>query len=114
MNYNSSNYNRRRNTITRKHSIYRQNGGASLPVYANTFHGLHKWYEAKFEKLGWMVLAKEKGYDYKLEAYKLSLDDLLKSIEHVMAEYEDNDRKHDLQVLHDNTRCLQDFVEKTL
>jgi hypothetical protein len=85
-----------------------------LPKYANTFHGLHCWYEAKFEKLGWMVLAKEKGYDYKLESYKLSLEDLLKSIIHVMAEYEDVDWKHDLQVLHDNVKCLQDFVAKTL
>lgn len=98
-----------------KHMMYnKQNGGATLPKYANTFHGLHCWYEAKFEKLGWMVLAKEKGYDYKLESYKRSLDDLLKSIEHVMAEYEDNDHKHDLQVLHDNVKCLQDFVAKTM
>jgi hypothetical protein len=113
MNY-SANYTKRRNNHTRKYSTYKQNGGASLPKYANTFHGLHCWYEAKFEKLGWMVIAKEKGYDYKVESYKLSLDDLLKSIEHVMDEYEDNDRKHDLQVLHDNVKCLQDFVARTL
>lgn len=104
-----------RKVQTRKHKAYNnQYGGADLPKYANTFHGLHCWYEAKFEKLGWMVLAKEKGYDYKIESYKMGLEDLLKSIEHVMAEYEEEDRKHDLRVLHMNAKCLHDFVMRTM
>jgi hypothetical protein len=103
-----------RKVQTRKHKVYNQYGGTDLPKYANTFHGLHCWYEAKFEKLGWMVLAKEKGYDYKIESYKIGLEDLLKSIEHVMAEYEEEDRKHDLRVLHMNAKCLHDFVMKTM
>ena len=34
--------------------------------------GIHHWHTRMFEKLGWMVLAKEKGYDYKVDAYKKS------------------------------------------
>jgi hypothetical protein len=29
--------------------------------YMATNHGLQKWYEIEFEKLGWMVLSKEYG-----------------------------------------------------
>jgi hypothetical protein len=83
-------------------------------MHANTMAGLHEWYEKKFEKLGWMVLAKEKGYDYKISNYKKGIHHLLESIEHVMAEYEDPDRVHDLEVLHMNVKCLEDFVMKHL
>ncbi len=104
-----------RKVQTRKHKTYtNQHGGADLPKYANTFHGLHCWYDAKFEKLGLMVLAKEKGYTYKIKSYKMCLEDLLKSIEYNMAEYEEEDRKRDLQILHMNTKCLHDFVVRTL
>lgn len=37
-----------------------------------TYHGLHKWYAAKFEKLGWMVLAHERGHHDKITCYKVS------------------------------------------
>lgn len=104
--------NKNHNMRTRKYSMYDQRGG-ELPKYANTFHGLHCWYEAKFEKLGWMVLAKEKGYDYKISSYKQSLNDLRISIETALREFEENDRKRDLQILHDNVNCLIDFVSRS-
>lgn len=85
-----------------------------LPEYAATMHGLNEWYESKFEKLGWMVLAKAKGRDSKINEYKKSIKYLLNTIEHVMSEYQDPDRKHDLAVLHMNVMCLQDYVMKTL
>ncbi len=56
-------------------------------MYAFTMKGIHHWHERTFEKLGWMVLAKAKGYDYKIETYKKSIDHLLKTIDHVEAEY---------------------------
>ena len=90
----------------------RKNG--TIPEHAATMAGLHKWYVAEFEKLGWMVLAKEKGHDYKIVSYKKAIHHLLESIEHVMSEYADPDRKHDLAVLHMHTLCLQDFVKKHL
>ena len=101
----------------------RKNGGASsstmkknmsLPKYANTFHGLHHWHKAMFEKLGWMVLAKAKGYSDKLAVYKNSIGHLAKSLEHVMGEYESANRKHDLRVLHMNVMALDRFVSKHL
>jgi hypothetical protein len=83
-----------------------------LPKHAATMKGLHGWYEHMFEKLGWMVLAKEKGYDYKIDAYKKSIGHLIASIKHVSSEYENHNRKHDLNVLLMNTECLKDFVMK--
>ena len=59
-----------------------------------------------------MVLAKAKGYDYKIAAYKKEIHHLLASIEHVMKEYKDPDRIHDLNVLHRNVECLKAHVAK--
>jgi hypothetical protein len=65
-----------------------------------------------FEKLGWMVLADAKGYDYKIDTYKKSIDNLIKTIEHLMAEYENQNRIHDLRVLLMNTKVLKEHVNK--
>lgn len=94
---------------TRKSKVYMK-----LPKYSGTMKGIHEWHVAMFEKLGWMVLAKAKGYNEKISAYKKAIDHLLKTTEHVMAEYENADRKHDLKVVHMNTMCLKKFVEKNL
>jgi hypothetical protein len=83
-----------------------------LPRYSNTFHGLHKWYKHMFEKLGWMVLAEAKGYHYKVSAYKKSIDNLIKSLEHVIGEYKDHNKIHDLNVLLMNAKVLQEHVRK--
>jgi len=61
-----------------------------------------------------MVLAKAKGMDYKVAAYKRAIEDLKKSIEHVMSEYKDTNRIHDLNVMLMEIQVLQDFVEKHL
>ena len=81
-------------------------------MHANTLCGLQHWYEQVFEKLGWMVLAKEKGMDYKITAYTKSINHLVAAIDHVSMEYHDADKIHDLHVLHMNTVCLQAFVKK--
>jgi len=90
---------------TRKHST-------KLPRYAGTMKGIYEWYVAEFEKLGWMVLAKAKGYNEKIRAYKKAIDHLLKTTEHLMKEYENTDRKHDLNVVHMNTMALKEFVDE--
>lgn len=85
-----------------------------LPMHANTFNGLHDWYNAKFEKLGWMVLAKAKGNYSKVAQYKKGIKHLLTAIQHVMNEYVDIDKQHDLHVLHSNTQALYQFVMRHL
>jgi hypothetical protein len=85
-----------------------------LPMHAGTFNGLHDWYNAKFERLGWMVLAKAKGNYGKVAQYKKEIKNLLTSIQHVMNEYVDIDKQHDLHVLHMNTQALLNFVMKNL
>jgi hypothetical protein len=87
---------------------------SKLPENAATFHGLHDWHQAMFEKLGWMVLSKAKGMNYKVEAYKKSLDRLIASIKHVSSEYTEADRKHDLAVLLMHAECLREFIRKHL
>lgn len=46
-----------------------------------TMHSLQKWAQSAFEKLGWMVLAKERGHNYKIIHYKKELDHLIKELE---------------------------------
>ena len=58
-----------------------------------TFRGLNKWYISMFEKLGWMVLAKEKGMSYKLPTYKTSLQKLKCAIEKKIGYINDSDKK---------------------
>ena len=83
-----------------------------LPKHSATFHGVHHWYKSVFEKLGWMVLADAKGYDFKVSAYKKSIEHLIKTIKHLMKEYEEHNRLHDLRVLLMNTEVLMKHVEK--
>ena len=85
-----------------------------IPRYAGTMMGIHSWYKCMFQKLGWMVLAKGKGYDHKIENYKISIANLLKTIDHVSKEYESKNRKHDLNVLKMHVLHLQKFVMKKL
>jgi len=77
-----------------------------------TFDGIQMWYKEKFEKLGWMILAKEHGYEDKIAEYKSSLRRLKQAIEHKMTHVEENDRKHDLLIMHDNLLILMDHVNK--
>ena len=83
-----------------------------LPKHSTTFHGVHHWYKSVFEKLGWMVLAEAKGYDFKVSTYKKSIEHLIKTIEHLLKEYEEHNKIHDLKVLLMNTKVLKAHVDK--
>lgn len=85
-----------------------------LPRLMNTMRGLESWFRIEHQKLGWMVLAKAKGMDYKVSAYKHAIEDLKNSIEHVMNEYKDHNRIHDLNVMFTEVQVLQEFVKKHL
>jgi hypothetical protein len=77
-----------------------------------TFDGIQHWYVSKFEKLGWMVLAKTHGHEDKIKEYKNSLKRLKEAIEHKLTHVTENDRKHDLMIMHHNVEILIDHADK--
>ena len=77
-----------------------------------TMHGLHEWYDDKFEKLGYMILANAKGHTDKIACYKTSLHRLLEAIEHKITHVHEMDRKHDLEIMMTNVKILIDHVNK--
>jgi hypothetical protein len=79
-----------------------------------TFYGLQKWHDCKFEKLGWMILAKKKGYHEKVNEYLKSIDRLEEAIEHKMEHMHDNDKCDDLEILLHNVKTLQEHARRDL
>ena len=71
-----------------------------------TFYGLHKWETALFEKLGWMVLAKNEGNNIKIKAYMYSIYYLKSMLMKKMGEVQEKDRKDDLKILYDQAFIL--------
>lgn len=96
---------------TRKNRHYGSMSRQELGCGA-TMRGLQKWYEAKFEKLGWMILAKHMGYNDKIASYKRSLMRLKHHIELKLEEVDEHDRKTDLKIMHHNVCVLIDHVMK--
>ena len=92
----------------------RKSAAKHLPMHMTTYHHVECWHKCMFEKLGWMTLAKAKGYDYKISTYKKNIDHLHKTILHLMKEYKDPDRLHDLNVLRINVECLKTTADKCL
>ena len=77
-----------------------------------TFHGLHAWYVSKFEKLGWMILAKEKGMHDKVQEYINSLNRLHTAIYQKIEKMHDKDKKADLQIMKKNVEILLEDVKQ--
>jgi len=75
-----------------------------------TFHGINKWYQHMFEHLGWMVLAKNKGYTDKIIVYKNSLIRLKMAIEKKLKSVSEHDRKEDLMIMHRDVDVLLKHV----
>ena len=83
-------------------------------MYYATYHGLHKWYQHVFEHLGWMLLAKNKGYSTKIKAYLDGLYHLHEALEEAITEYEEKDRQRDLKILLHNVKILEKYARKIL
>lgn len=79
-----------------------------------TFNGLECWTKHMFEKLGWIVLAKNHGHIYKVTSYKKSLGMLKRSLEEKIKATQEQDRVSDLKILHRNVTILIGHVERTL
>ena len=77
------------------------------PGHECTNCGLQKWMVAKYEKLGWMCLAKQHGDMLKIEAYLDSLRSLMSSLELKIKEVQEKDRKDDLEITLNNTKMLK-------
>ena len=80
--------------------------------YEATFHGLQEWYKKKVEKLGWVVIAHHKGNMDKVKCYLSGLERLKLSIEHKMKHMHDTDKKHDLEIMHENIMVIMDHAKK--
>lgn len=76
--------------------------------------GLHKWTCHLYETLGWMTLAKSKGYNSKVVAYKESLGHLITSLQNKIKKIKDPDTKEDLKILLENVMLLKQNVAKVL
>lgn len=83
---------------------------SKLPKYSITLLGLSKWYKHLFEKFGWMIIANAKGYSSKIAEYKKSIHHFIIATKHLMNEYENHNRKHDLNVMIMNVEVLQQHV----
>jgi hypothetical protein len=70
-----------------------------LPKDMATFEGLHTWSTKLFEELGWIVLAKAKGMDYKVIVFKKSIQKLIDAIKKAYVDYTEKDRKRDLKII---------------
>lgn len=75
-----------------------------------TMNGLHKWYEAEFEKLGWMILSLEKQNTTKFDFYKKTIEHLKNALVDKKGKVREEDRKDDLQIMIDNVNKLQMYL----
>lgn len=91
-------------THTRKHHT-------KVP-HEHTRHGLHKWYVAMFEKLGWMLLAKNNGWHDKVMTYKNSVHRLEEAILYKHNHTKDPDHKTDLKIMLENVHVLKEHIDK--
>ena len=82
--------------------------------YPATTHGLKKWHQAMFEKLGWMILAKKKRYTEKVGSYLVSLSRLQNKLECKIHSVKDEDKKNDLKIMLDDVNILVEHAKRDL
>lgn len=77
-----------------------------------TYKGLHKWYVSLFEKLGWMILAKDRGMTDKISVYVNSIYRIHMAIQQKIKMTEEKDRLNDLFIMEKDIRVLLAHVQK--
>lgn len=92
---------KKKNNHSKKHRFY---------CCETTFSGLQEWYNHKFEKLGWMILAKDKGMNDKIMEYIHSVNRLEESIQYKLKNTKDVDRKYDLNIMLHNVGVLKQHI----
>ena len=98
-----------RSRSSKKHTMRRHSDCCEV-----TFHGLIQWYDMEFEKLGWMVLAKQRGHTDKIVSYLHSLERLKQALEHKLTHLKEVDRKNDVEIMLYNLDILIDHANKDL
>jgi hypothetical protein len=78
--------------------------------YQKTFDSLTNWYKKSFEKLGWMILAKSYGDNYKVEYYVKNIQDLRNHIRNKIQKTKSQDRLNDLMIMDRNLGILIQHV----
>lgn len=81
-------------------------------MHFSTFHGLHQWHQKMFEKLGWVILAKEYGHIEKVKCYIDSVNHLEQNIIQKISVTKDKDKIQDLEILLQNVKILQNHINK--
>ena len=99
------------------YNIYKPNknrtrSNRSMPhvPHQHTYDGLHKWYVSMFEKLGWMLLAKNNEWNDKIITYKNSVNRLEEAIIFKHKNTKDEDRKMDLIIMLENVNILKQHI----
>ena len=82
-----------------------------LPRNEATMHSLTMWHKHLFEHFGWMIMAKAKGYGYKVRSYKKSIREFLRTAEKSLNEYEESNRKRDVKILWNQVMVLKNHAK---
>jgi hypothetical protein len=77
-----------------------------------TYHDLHIWNKHLFERLGWMVLAKEMGYKDKIQAYKTEIKRYKHALKVAQEELKEQDHQRDMHLLEEKIEILEKHVKK--
>lgn len=85
-----------------------------LPRDTATMGGLAKWLEHELKHLGLMLLARARGMNTKVKAYKESVQSLVRAIKKSMGEYKNSDKKHDLKIMLAQAEILERNAMKIL
>ena len=83
-----------------------------LPRNTATMGGLAHWLEHELKHFGLMLLARARGMDTKVKAYKESVTSLVRAIKKSMGEYQNSDKKHDLKILLAQAEILERNTKK--
>lgn len=106
--YNNKPYNNYR--PNRNKNRTRSNRGIQQVPHQHTYDGLHKWYVSMFENLGWMLLAKNNGWNDKIITYRNSVNRLEEAIFFKHKNTKDEDRKMDLRIMSENVDILKQHI----